>query len=148
MKTDEIRQSWDKLYKNYPQLIRIKEKIACPSCDSTKLLPSSTELPDLNEITFTCIDCENSFTFDEIIKNIYEAEEYISIKDGGESIIWNCPECDNETFISSEGICFACGKEFGDNFCVRCGAKLNPDELIYDRLCSYCNRQREKIMDE
>ncbi len=144
----QVCQSWDKLYTKFSQLNHIKDNIICPSCKSYNFIPSSIDLQDLNDIKFKCLDCDESFNFEELVKSIYKDEEYISITDGGKRIIWDCPECGTETFISTLGLCLACEKELQYTQCERCGENLSPEEQEYGGLCSYCNHQYEKVMDE
>lgn len=56
------------------------------------------------------------------------------------SLIWNCPECSEETFVAENGIdtCYLCRHSVGVTYCPQCKELLFADDLIdFSNLLDY-----------
>lgn len=94
-----------------------------------------------------CRSCTKTWDREALIVAIVEAaswnDNYISIKDGGDAITTDCPECGEAAFIVDEMICAACG-EHQQEECDRCGATIPIQELDGSGYCGYCSHMMSK----
>lgn len=96
--------------------------VECPECYH-KTMPIDG--------TSKCLFCGTSYDPEELayqyIQNILGISEFITVKDGGEFPLEECPACDQEALVYMNDcyLCLACGEEWQDfeldhcNYCSR-----------------------------
>jgi ribosomal protein L37E len=78
-----------------------------------------------------------------IIDEISWIDNHISIKDGGDPVIIDCPECIEHAFVVNEMQCAIC-ESTQKRECDRCGIPIPPEELDGSGFCGYCNHMMSK----
>ncbi|MEQ6391141.1 hypothetical protein RZN22_17795 [Bacillaceae bacterium S4-13-58] len=87
-------------------------------------------------------DSEDSYCYfcDEEIENFQEdyifqfVETYSAIKDGGESPLLECPDCNDESFICLDGyqyICLSCGIKPTQDDITTCNGPVCNEKIVY-----------------
>jgi hypothetical protein len=97
-----------------------------------------------------CQMCDADIPVENLIetalKDYFEVESHVAAKDGGESPLYRCPDCNAYTYViwEDENGCVSCGCSLGE--CLRCSAHLTPDTVAYDNneLCGYCDNLMSK----
>lgn len=104
------------------------------------------------EIDLHCKSCGNDFCFNSVLEQLVDdslaGEAFSSAKDGGDAPYETCVGCGKDTFVYAEDCCVACEYEMEYSFCERCDTPLRIEDQYNEGLCSYCNYQWEKIMQE
>lgn len=123
----------------------------CSECDSqlVKVVDTSAEK---DAIEFVCSSCQKVSGYSKIVGKALPKHlagwNYMSVKDGGEPITQQCPECGDEAFLTSEAECAACFYEMEYSSCQWCEESLSLDEQYLDGVCSYCQYKHDKLMEE
>lgn len=90
--------------------------------------------------------------FDKFIEKYAEekwsSEEFWEIKDGGESIIGFCPNCNKKTFISKLNKCLYCDSEIENRTCEACGEHIHVDEMESYPYCGHCSYRLNTMLGE
>jgi hypothetical protein len=70
---------------------------------------------------------------------MYGAESHISVKDGGEPVVIDCPECSETSYVVELGACALCDFSVPDEAtCAICREPLSPEEYYeHNGLCGY-----------
>jgi len=117
----------------------------CGECGSGLIEPTKNG-GDALESSFCCCSCGHTEAYEEIVSQAvseyYAGEVYLSYKDGGESPITDCPECDG-VYLYEEGVCSSCGHT-AEHTCQRCGSSILPEELSCEPFCGYCAHMMSK----
>lgn len=117
----------------------------CNCCGSEFILPIKKS-GSASETLYKCTSCETVFSYETLtslaINEMFSTRMHYAFKDGGESPIWDCPECCGE-YLYEEGICSICGHE-ANHCCEICGD--TTDEL--DEICSYCSHIQYQIQKD
>jgi hypothetical protein len=114
--------------------------LTCLECSQPAAVP---------EDGLRCLFCagyvETSVAVERYARDLLGFCEYTTIKDGGESPIRVCPNCENETLVDGEHaggrwqyVCFSCGEAWagGDlDHCGSCGELYVPDDCA---VCDNC----------
>jgi hypothetical protein len=99
-------------------------------------------------IDFRCKSCGNIMNYEKLVEDCLRDclswEIYLSIKDGGEKPLEDCPSCSNESYIIDEDRCAICGYEREYDNCARCGNGLEIWEQNFGGICSYCDHVMSK----
>jgi len=115
--------------------------LRCGHCKSELIKPINHNNSDFRLIDFHCTSCDRNNSFENIAEDAaaeaFEVDAFISIKDGGEPPLSNCPDCGRETFLISEGFCIACDATLTYTECSICMEPLGSDEQDFEGLCSY-----------
>nr|WP_165430567.1 hypothetical protein [Rhizobium leguminosarum] len=86
-----------------------------------------------------------------IVQSLFGADDYIAIKDGGEQVIHNCPECSVEAYVESSDFigCFFCDYSIADE-CARCRTPLSVanQSVNNSSLCDYCDHVANRLTEE
>lgn len=135
----------------YPEVKDAIDYMRCPDCDSQ--LIKVLDPTDLGaDIEFVCSSCGSNSSYETVITaampESMEGANYVSVKDGGDSLIEDCPMCGEETFLVAQGECASCFSELEYNSCKACETGLSVDEQHFEGLCSYCNYKLGKMMAE
>jgi hypothetical protein len=118
----------------------------CNACGSSLIYQKDPDNTDAAEVRGCCKACAEEYTAAEttemIVQSLFGTDDYIAIKDGGEQVIHNCPECSVEAYVeSSEFIgCFFCDYSISDE-CARCRTPLSVanQSVNNSSLCDYCD---------
>ncbi|RDC60881.1 hypothetical protein HME9302_02097 [Alteripontixanthobacter maritimus] len=99
------------------------------------------DLPDLADV------------IELVIEDLYGAEAYIRHKDAGEDgPVYACPACGRDALVEGEDVCANCNEPLDySSECSRCGNEITVQDFLDGLdggLCSYCNWQMEKVMNE
>jgi len=129
--------------------------IACSICGSSLLSQFNPKNSDVELIEGQCRACDAAYTAEGTVEIIvtaqFEISDYIAAKEGLESVINDCPECANETYIEDgETIgCFFCGYVI-EAKCALCSTKLGISTMSVNNstLCDYCDYRMDKMMRE
>ena len=120
-------------------------KFTCPACDSSLIAQKHYDNTEAENIEAVCRACGDEFEakkfLEYYVEKNYGNENFVSVKDGGEGVIFECPECSANTYVlgEGEGGCALCGFVLEERSCAVCGAALTLDDYADDRqnLCSY-----------
>ncbi|OIR24920.1 hypothetical protein [Bathymodiolus thermophilus thioautotrophic gill symbiont] len=128
---DEILDS----FKNY----------SCKKCGSGLIMSSEKNMRAI-EIEYTCKSCGNTLPYEDIVNDAvseyFSHEVYLSYKEGGDSPITNCPECEG-IYLYNEKICSSCGY-IAEHECQKCSSPILPEELDAEPFCGYCKHIMSK----
>lgn len=117
----------------------------CDECGSDLILLQSGSFAE-DDAKFVCNKCGDVFSRSAsgILNDYYHYIEYMSIKDGGDGVITDCPECLGETYVFEEDQCCSCGYTRTYKECARCCGAIGVDEQHFRGLCSYCDHLMSK----
>lgn len=116
---------------------------ACEKCASNLI-----SVNDNDEIY--CKSCNNEYMQKDIIEKALNDAYFVSWKDisqGDEPSIATCPDCDSETYLKHECICYLCGVSYSAS-CASCGNDMTGDEPDGSNTCYHCQYMYEKMMEE
>jgi hypothetical protein len=139
---EACRKSLAQIDWKYQTLKDAWKKIRCPACHSSLIKTVEQGEYDTSTVLI-CSTCGKDFDFggvaeqclsDSLVSNTYRAA-----KNGDEAPLDQCPGCDRNTFMLSEGLCALCDYEHEYSECDRCGTVLSLDEQWLEGCCSYCN---------
>jgi len=95
-----------------PELKDVCNCFVCPKCFSELIEPIDHTVPTY-ELQFKCIACGAESDYVDIIQPAvfghYAVDELIAMQDGGEPVIEECENCEQETFLREASRCLACG---------------------------------------
>jgi hypothetical protein len=133
----------------YPEVEDAIDYMRCPCCDSQLIkVVDPTALG--SAIEFVCSSCGSNSSYATVIAaaipESLEGANYVSVKDGGDSLIEDCPSCGEGTFLVGQGECAACLSELEYQACRQCHTGLTVDDQHFDGLCSYCSYIYGKMM--
>lgn len=118
----------------------------CPNCQS-KLVEQDVGNLEQDCASGKCRACgegmEAEAVVECLVKSSFQWDDFVSVKETGEGVLFDCPSCTRETYVreaddNSELLgCLACGYKLGR--CAVCGTELRPDNLYGDSddLCGY-----------
>jgi hypothetical protein len=106
--------------------------IKCPSCYQDYLVLSLSTNNKLKCLFCLQNDSPDSFAFD-YLENVLGYSHYLSVKEGGDFPLYDCPECGMNTFVETPEnyICFNCCEITSHNRidnCSQCGQKFYSDD--------------------
>ena len=118
----------------------------CTNCGSG-LITIREQKPDKYENEFYCRSCNTSWSFENIaelaLKDYFGFNLYLSIKEGGDTPLIQCPECLRDSYIIEEEYCPICETK-AEHECQRCGITIPPEEIDGSGFCSYCSYMMSK----
>lgn len=135
----------------YEEVADAIDFMRCPECDS-QLIKALDPLALGSAIEFSCISCGENSSYETVIIAALplsmEGANYLSVKDGGDELIEDCPMCGEGTFLVAEKECAVCFSPLEYQSCNMCEVGLSVDEQHFEGLCSYCNYKYDKMMAE
>ncbi|MDD5057725.1 MAG: hypothetical protein PHQ60_07615 [Sideroxydans sp.] len=138
---DECKNATDAIDWNSDAMSAMACYLRCSKCHSALVKPIAPETKPYQSIEFSCSSCGHVNFLDEMAEEAlgecFDYEIYSAVKDGGDSPIGTCPECDQETFIIQEDLCAACGGCLSYYECACCHEALGSDDQNYGGLCGY-----------
>lgn len=118
----------------------------CSNCGSG-LISVREQKPAKHENEFYCRSCDTSWTFEDIaesaLMDYFGFERYLSMKDGGDLPLIQCPECLRDSYIIEEEYCPICETK-AEHECQRCGMPIPPEEIDGSGFCSFCSHMMSK----
>lgn len=94
-----------------------------------------------------CRGCGKQFGFEMAVEkaliSVNLFTNHRSIKDGGEPVSIDCPNCFKETYDLEEDVCLIC-EESVERECQLCGSHIPFSELDGSGNCGYCNHMISK----
>ena len=137
---EECRKELELIKWNSGTLDAVSENIRCSHCYSQLVKPTNPE-KEPHILEFHCSSCGEYFLFEgvvsELVSEYYEADNYISVKEGGDPVTTDCHECGEDTYVIAEDRCVKCGAERRYQSCSLCGEYLSTDEQDLNGLCGY-----------
>ena len=129
----------------------------CPVCGSDLVGQIEPDNEAQDCARGKCRSCGEEIEAETVVECLvgpqYWALDHQSIKDGGEGVLYACPSCSRETYVSEfdENCevtgCVNCEFKLGN--CFRCHTNLTPDDLYDDTddLCGYCGNLIAKVKE-
>jgi hypothetical protein len=122
------------------------EAFRCPSCGSSLIRQLDPSNKDPSSIDGRCTACGQTLTAEETVKLVVEAEfageNYMAVKDGGDAVTNDCPECGCPTYVlnNEHNTCWFCGGEVGGE-CALCSVDLRVHNRSINNssLCDHCD---------
>ena len=120
----------------------------CPNCGSELVEQEDPRNVEQDRSSGKCRSCgegmEAEIVVECLVKSSFEWNDYVSFKETGEGVLFDCPSCMRETYVAEvddDGEltgCIGCGFKLGR--CGFCHTGLRPDDLYGDNddLCGYC----------
>ena len=135
--------------------IRLSNELyICPDCKE-KVLVVADENEDDKCHCFLCGYKNNGEeTARDYLLRVQGIDEYITVKDGGEYPLYDCPDCGKQSLIKigSKYICFSCRMEYGIDevrFCTECGTLYTCFDRENNGICNNCKKYLiEKMENE
>jgi predicted RNA-binding Zn-ribbon protein involved in translation (DUF1610 family) len=140
---DACRASFDAIDWKSETLADAANEFRCPHCSSTLVRNDNAKATTFDELKLVCSKCgehaEPEDVFEDALGRAYEWDAHEAAKEGLDPPLENCPECDRETFVSSERRCASCGFSLEGYECAICSKSLTADDYRYGdgQLCSY-----------
>ena len=117
------------------------EEYKCSNCGSG-LITVREQKPDKHDNEFYCRSCDESWSFEDMteraLSDYFGFELYLSMKEGGDAPLIQCPECLRDSYIIEEEYCPICEAKV-EHECQRCGIPIPPEEIDGSGYCSYCS---------
>ncbi|MFH1067152.1 MAG: hypothetical protein V1746_04565 [bacterium] len=117
------------------------EEYPCSKCGLDLLIPQNNKVGRENVI-LKCKVCGQKHKYEELaedaLKKSLSWRDHLSIKDGGEENLVNCPFCLKESYIMEEKKCALCG-ESANHECIRCGDTIPASEISDGDMCLACS---------
>lgn len=124
-----------------PEMQVVADYLRCAHCESELIKPLDSDYENHFEAQFSCESCGKVSEFEEIaeqaVHNCYFPDMYLAMTQGGEPPFGHCSQCDKETFLISEAMCFICGASLSYEHCEVCGEELGPEDQLFRGLCNY-----------
>ena len=129
------------------------EKCQCVECGSSLLRPSQEDIDvgasvecDDRSFRYVCEACGYSDLIGPLMVEKLNDDHYCDHRDGGESDIERCYQCERITFQISEQCCLWCGSELDYTECQACEEPLRQDDQDNGGFCGYHAHILEKAM--
>jgi hypothetical protein len=121
------------------------KEFRCPNCSASLLRNDNADAKVPTDLHLFCSKCGEEADYEAVIEAAigehlaWDAHE--AAKEGDNPPFENCPECDRNTYVLSEGRCLNPGCDFSlDGYeCAVCSEGLTLDDYRYGdgHLCSY-----------
>ena len=121
----------------------VPDNITCPDCGSKLVRQLDPANRDQHDATFRCTGCGETSEIEHLVLHVldevYGADTYLSVKDGGDPLIEDCPECGVESYVVPLCACAMCDFAVPDSAeCAICGEGLTAHEYSeHGGLCGY-----------
>ena len=137
----ECLESYKNVSWKYSLVKDFLDSLTCPICDSS-LVKATNNFQSYPNVGLSCLACSHNFDFADVLEECLNAHmsilEHINYLDGGDPLIYVCPNCDVSAFINEEEECAMCCQKLEYVACGVCDeGLLGPDDQEYGGLCSY-----------
>ncbi|WP_295842075.1 hypothetical protein [uncultured Xanthomonas sp.] len=126
------------------------EREGCPECSSQLIRQTQPQNTNPFDAQWACRACGHTSSNQEWLGRIlpihFSGASYLAAKGGQHDPLDTCPECQEEAYVHSEEICFACGFELESSECLACSEPLGLDDHG-EVLCSYHRHVAERERD-
>lgn len=147
----ECRKNLESVTWPYPEVKDAIEYMRCPNCGS-QLVKVVEPMEVRSAINFVCSSCNLDSSYEGVvipaIGESLTGANYVSVKDGGDTILETCPGCGEDTFLVAQGECAACFSELEYQVCKACERGLAFDEQDMGGFCGECRYRYDKVMAE
>ena len=130
----------------FPEVLIALKEWRCPNCGST-LIDVLNPGAEKWSAQLQCRSCGADYDFEtageEAIKDYYSSENHISIKDSGDPVTIECPECSRDAYHLEQNHCLICG-ESSPRDCEVCGNSIPASEIDGSGICSWCSHMMSK----
>jgi len=148
---ESCRQNLSSVSWPFEEVAGAVSAMRCPNCES-ELVKTLDPTAEREAIQFICSHCRQVSSYSAVVgpavSEHFAGWNYMSVKDGGELVTTECPECDQDAFLVGRGQCAACFAEQEYLQCVVCDEALSLDEQHLKGMCGYCRHKYEKVMAE
>ncbi len=114
---------------------------SCEECGSELITAIKGSTSEAIDADFLCKACSRLRSYEEIVNYVvsehYAYDAYLSMTDGGETPIVDCPSCIDGCYIFENAVCASCGYS-AEHECQRCGCSIPPEEIGKEIFCGYC----------
>ena len=101
----------------------VVESMRCLSCNSELLKPDT--LGPLADVNFRCRACNATHEWSDLAKEAvtdhFAADWYLVATDGNDEPIEECPDCENDAYVTADQICVVCLSQRPPRRCSICG---------------------------
>ena len=134
--------------------VRDGSGLECPDCECELVEHEDPNNTEQDRAAGKCRSCgeevDAEVVVERLVKSSFEWADYVSVKETGEGVLFACPSCMRETYVTEADDageltgCLSCGYKLGR--CGVCGTGLMPDDLYADSdgLCGYCGYRMAK----
>ena len=146
---ESCRESFSGIVWSNERLARAMDEPQCPKCTAALVRNTNAAATCPDEMDLVCSACGKSVEREDVLGDALERSlawerasgEYYAVKEGGDTVIEDCPECDRGTFVVKERTCVSCGFSLEGRGCGMCGAELTVHDYLCSGgdLCSYHN---------
>jgi hypothetical protein len=130
----------------YAVLTDALSQCSCPNCGSG-LLDTDPNCKDRDDAEFTCLSCRNTYSFEILAERalgeFFANANHRSMKDGGDPVTIDCPNCGKDTYLLKQDVCVMC-EESAPRICDMCGCDIPSSEIDGGGLCGYCSHMMSK----
>jgi hypothetical protein len=148
---ESCRQNLSSVSWPYEEVADAVCAMRCPNCES-ELIKTVDPTAEWEAIQFMCSHCRQVSSYSEVVgpavSEHFAGWNHMRVKDSGEPVTTDCPECDQDAFLVGRGQCAACFYELKPAECWRCGEWVSLDEQHLQGLCGPCSHRHEKVMAE
>jgi hypothetical protein len=118
----------------------------CDACGSG-LVDVECDPVDRWSAKFNCRSCGEKWDFEKLaelsINEYFGAENYLSVKDGGDPATIDCPECGLNTYVLEKNVCVICEVSV-ETECQKCHMAIPAEEIDGSGFCSWCSHMMSK----
>jgi DNA-directed RNA polymerase subunit M/transcription elongation factor TFIIS len=142
---DACRKSFEAIDWESETLGDAVKEFRCPNCSASLLRNDNADAKVPTDLHLICSKCGEEADHEKVVEAAigehlaWDAHE--AAKEGDYPPLENCPECDRDTYVLSEGRCLNPGCDFSlDGYeCAVCSEGLTLDDYRYGdgHLCSY-----------
>jgi hypothetical protein len=149
---DACRESFEAIDWGSDTLAEAMKEFRCPDCSASLLRNDNAKAKVPTDLHLTCSKCGEEAELGKVAEEA--TGEYLAwdvhqaAKEGDHPPLENCPECDRDTYVLSEGSCLnpGCGFSLDGYKCAVCSEGLTLDDYRYGdgHFCSYHARVMSK----
>ena len=122
------------------------KEFSCEECGAGLINPTLTD-GQASESDFVCKTCSYDLPYETIISSVisqyYDDAVYLSLKEGGDTPIIECPLGCDGLYLYEDGVCSSCGDGV-EHKCQICGNPIPAEELFMVPYCGYCKHVMSK----
>ena len=116
--------------------------LSCRNCGSVLLVPDG-DTTNVEDRRMKCKSCGEVEQWDTFVERALEGRaahaDYLSVVEGADPEIVQCPFCFQETYVIEEQRCAQCGQQ-ATHVCAGCDNSIPPEEISDSDYCSWCER--------
>lgn len=98
--------------------------VECPECGSSHVARKDTSVQRQADVSLKCLQCSADVPLADMLETMLEfrfgGEDFEAAKCGELFQVYECPECNHQTYVMSEDCCAHCGANTDDYTCEHC----------------------------